>query len=545
MIYKGIVPVVLLSCMFLLPLNAQKKGMKSIREQDLRMHMDFLASDELEGRATGEQGLDVAARYLAVQAANLGLEPAAEQDDYFQYYTLLERAYDREQSGITLVDSTGKKMVNRQNFYLLPGIRLDHYEVEGEVVFAGYGINDEEYGYNDFEGIDITDKVVLIMNRAPMNEDGSESKLDEKYSGMQGLRHKMPYIAMQQPRAIIIVFDPKSGVSSIDEIEPQFADYMEKSRTLKTDEASPDTEIPGPKIILAHRSLADQVMEAAGTTLEEVQREIDNTLEPHSFTVDGLTAKIELTMKKREREVPNVFGMIEGSDPKLKDEMVIYLAHFDHVGTDGEGGVFNGADDNASGTVALLEIAKAFRAEKKMPRRSVGFLWVSGEEIGLFGSGYFADHPLVPLNEVATVINLDMVGRVSLPADRQSERKGLTIVGRDTVKVIGAKQSALLMEINEETMEEMDLAGNYTYNDINHPDRYFYRSDHINFARKDIPVLFYSTGTHADYHMLTDDPGKIDYEKFRHMTEFCFMVGYNVADYKGEITVDNPMSGWE
>lgn len=542
--HKGIVYTLIFSCLLSFQLNAQKRGLKSIQKEDLQMHLDFLASDELGGRATGEPGLDVAARYLAVQAANLGLQPAEGQDSYFQYYTLLERAYDRDRSGITLVDSTGERVVNHQNFYMLPGIRKDHIEIEGEVVFAGYGIKDEAFDYNDFEGIDITDKIVLIMNRAPMNEDGTVSQFGEKYANMQGLREKMPYIAMQQPKAIIIVFDPKSGISSIDEIEPQFADYMEKSRALKTDDEEAETEIPGPKIILAHRSLADQVMKAAGKDLSEVQREIDNTLEPRSFKVDGLSARIELTLKKTEREVPNVFGMIEGSDPELKNEMVMYLAHFDHVGTDGNGGVFNGADDNASGTVALLEIARAFLAEKKMPRRSVGFLWVSGEEIGLFGSGYFADHPMVPLDEVATVINLDMVGRVASPEDRESEREGLTIVGMDSVKVIGALQSALLMEINKETLEDMDLNGNYTYNDINHPDRYFYRSDHISFARKDIPVLFYSTGTHADYHMVTDDPEKIDYDKFKHMTEFCFLVGYNVADYKKEITVDNPMSGW-
>ena len=193
----------------------------------------------------------------------------------------------------------------------------------------------------------------------------------------------------------------------------------------------------------------------------------------------------------------------------------------------------------------MIEIAKAFLAEKKMPGRSIGFLWVSAEEIGLFGSSYFADHPMVPLESIAAVINLDMVGRVATPEDRQSEREGLTIVGRDSVKVIGALQSKVLMQINEETLEDMDLHGNYAYNDIHHPERYFYRSDHINFARKDIPVLFYSTGTHADYHMVTDDPEKIDYDKFLHMTKFCYLVGYNVADYKGEITVDNPMSQWE
>ncbi len=242
--------------------------------------------------------------------------------------------------------------------------------------------------------------------------------------------------------------------------------------------------------------------------------------------------------------VPNVFGIIEGSDPVLKDEVVIYLAHYDHVGTDGEGGVYNGADDNASGTVALIEIAEAFMKEKKRPARSIGFLWVSAEEIGLFGSKYFADHPLVPTEKTAAVINLDMVGRTRTLEDVNSSRSNLTIAGGDTVKVIGGLQSSVLMQINRETLEEMGLTGNYHYNDREHPQRYFYRSDHINFARKDIPVLFYSTGTHNDYHTVSDVEERIDYDKFLKMSRFSFKVGYNVAQYKGPIEVDNPMSAW-
>jgi len=251
-------------------------------------------------------------------------------------------------------------------------------------------------------------------------------------------------------------------------------------------------------------------------------------------------------MKKREKDlvVSNVFGLIEGSDPLLADEVVIYVAHYDHVGTDGKGGVFNGADDNASGTVALIEIAEAFMKEKKRPARSIGILWVSAEEIGLFGSRYFSEHPLVPAEKIAAVINLDMVGRTKTIEDDQSERVGLTIVGGDTVKVIGGLQSKVLMDINKKSLEEMGMIGNYEFNDLSHSERYFYRSDHINFAMKDIPVLFYSTGTHKDYHLVSDEEKLIDYDKFLKMTRFSYKTGYNVADYQETIEVDKPMSEW-
>ena len=182
--------------------------------------------------------------------------------------------------------------------------------------------------------------------------------------------------------------------------------------------------------------------------------------------------------------------------------------------------------------------------EKKRPKRSIGILWVSAEEIGLFGSQYFADHPLVSRDNIAAAINLDMLGRTKTEEDVLSKRSGLTIQAGDSVKVIGGLQSKVLMEINKSTLDEMGLVGNYEYNGTNHPGRYFFRSDNVSFARKDIPVLSYSTGTHRDYHMLTDVEERIDYEKFLKMTRFAYKVGFNVANYKEIIVVDKPMSGW-
>jgi Zn-dependent M28 family amino/carboxypeptidase len=297
-------------------------------------------------------------------------------------------------------------------------------------------------------------------------------------------------------------------------------------------------------MVLIHRSVADQLLASTGKNLKDLQLEIDRNLKSNSFLLEGTSIMIELHMESKDLEVFNIFGMIEGSDPILKDEMVIYVAHYDHVGTDGMGGVFNGADDNASGTVALIEIAEAFKMENEKPKRSIGILWVSAEEIGLFGSQYFAEHPLVPKEKIAAVINLDMVGRTKTQEDVLSDRSGLTIQAVDSVKVIGGLQSEVLMKINEKTLKEAGLVGNYKYNNLTDPNRYFYRSDHINFARQDIPILFYSTGTHRDYHMVTDDEEAIDYDKFLKMTRFCFKAGFNVAQFNGPIKVDKPMSTW-
>ena len=527
-------------------LYSQKRGLESINVHDLKMHLQFLASDELQGRETGEPGLQIAARYLAVQAEQLGLQPVDPDRDYLHPYKIAEKSYDREKSMITITGSDGTVSVNKDPFYILPAPGGDQTIIEGDVVFAGYGINSEENGYNDFENIDIEDKVVLFMNRAPLNEEGTETQFDnEKWSGMQNFQYKMSYIFSQHPKAVLMVMDPKSGMNSIEDVNPAIADYLSRSRTLKSEEEeSGDTSGNRPGIVLIHRNVADQLLATAGKNLKELQLEIDRDLKPQSFYMEGTSLKIQLVMKSTDLEVYNVFGMIEGSDPVLKDEVVIYLAHYDHLGTDGEGGVFNGADDNGSGTVALLEIAEAFMKEKKAPKRSIGILWVSGEEIGLFGSQYFADHPLIPSERIAAAINLDMVGRTRMREDELSTRSGLTIQAGDSVKVLGGLQSKVLMDINKQSLDQAGLIGNYKYNNLTDPNRYFFRSDHYSFASKDIPVLAYSTGTHRDYHMVSDVEEAIDYEKYVKVTRLCYTVGFNVAQYNGPIEVDNPLSTW-
>lgn len=539
--YPGVLLLLIALCF---PLNAQKRGLESIRREDLSAHMKFLASDELEGRDTGAPGLYVAARYLASQAERLGLEPAGPGGDYFQQYLIHERSIDTERSQATIT-AGDSSVVNGEPFYMFPSPRADRTVIEGGVVFAGYGIRSEEEGYDDFEGLDIKDKIVLIMSRAPMNEEGNETTVGgDAYSGMMSFRRKIPAIFAKEPKAVLLVFDPKSGVRSLRDLSSMMADYLSRSRSLEPAEQPGGDTGDRPRLLIIDRSLADQLLRVAGKDLEQVQQEIDRARAPHSFILEGIALKMELAMADTGVEVPNVFGMIRGSDPDLSDEMILYLAHFDHVGEDGNGGIFNGADDNASGTAGLVEIAEAFMNEKKPPRRSVGFLWVSAEEIGLFGSGYFADNPLVPIDRIATVINLDMIGRTKNRDDEQSDRRGLTITGKDTVKVIGGLQSSLVMEMNEESLRETGLVGEYRYNDLTHPDRYFYRSDHINFARKDIPVLFYSTGTHKDYHTVNDTEDRIDYDTFLKMVRLSYNTGWKLAGYRGPITVDNPMSGW-
>ena len=525
--------------------NAQKMGIESITIPDMESHMYFLASDELEGRSTGEPGLNIAGKYLATQAKLLGLKAMDDDKDYLQNYVLVESNYDFEKSQITVGSDGEDPAILNEDFFIIGGDNSEHYSVEGEVVFAGYGVVEADHNYDDFAEVDITGKFVLMMNRAPMDEAGETIKFGAKYGDMQNVMIKYPNIAMRQAKGILLVMDPKSGFNSIIEAAPFIKNFLSSSKSVK---GSPSDgmfgQMPLP-IILIHRKVADQLLEGSGVTLDELQRKIDESLEPHSFPIQNKTCQVDLYLNSREFNAPNVFGVIEGSDPKLKDEYIIYMAHIDHLGTDEQGNVFNGADDNASGSVALLEMAEAFLKEKKKPARSIGFLWVSGEEIGLFGSGYYAENPIIPLNKTVTAINLDMVGRSRTEKDNAANSSQITVLAGDSIRVIGGLQSKVLMDINKTTLKEMNMAGDYEYNNTDHPARYFYRSDHISFAQKDIPILSFSTGTHTDYHKITDTIDKIDFQKFQHVTRFVFKVGFNVANYKGEITVDNPFSSWE
>jgi hypothetical protein len=329
-------------------MQAQKKGLKSINQHDLKQHMLFLSSDELKGRDTSEPGLEVAARYLAVQAEALGLKSADPKNGYLQPYVIEENAYLMEKSQTTIYREGTDSVINNESFYVLPATKGEKTIIEGEVVFAGYGINDEANSYNDFENIDIAGKVVLIMNRAPMNEDGTEMQFDhQKWSGMQNMQYKLSAIFQKGAKAVLLVFDPKSGFQSIEDLDPGRAKDLSKSRTLKKDEESTDMPRMESNIVYIHRSVADQLLEGTGKSLKALQKEIDQTLKPHSFSLDGISIKVELQMQTRDVLVSNVFGLIEGSDPKLKDEVVIYLAHYDHIGNAEQG--INGDQQTESG----------------------------------------------------------------------------------------------------------------------------------------------------------------------------------------------------
>ena len=371
--------------------------------------------------------------------------------------------------------------------------------------------------------MDLKDKIVLIMTRNPVLVDtsGRESKyvFDEMVEAM-----KLMSVFMRGPKAVLLVYDPKNGYS--DPWESGLAHYFGETEqaSLKDDQVQ---EAPAGIYFISGKT-ADILLSSTGSSLKQLQDKIDDEKTPRSFVIDGVRVTIDILSEDHEYTASNVVGMIEGSDPVLKNECVIYTAHFDHSGITPEGEILNGADDNASGTAGLLEIAEAFQNLKKKPLRSVVFAWVNAEEKGLLGSGYYADHPVIPMNKTILNINLDMIGRSITPADtgeffgtsHNVTRTGEIQLYSDNLNEEFRK--LVLRSAGETGVSVIDMGRNLEFGS----------SDHASLSAKGVPWLFFHSGIHADLHAPGDDVEKIDFGKMEKVSKLAFLTGYRIASTK-------------
>jgi hypothetical protein len=520
--------------------NAGSKN--KITSSDLESYVTFLSSPLLKGRMNGEEGLEIAGSYIASQAKLLGLKPA-NGNSYFQPYSVLKKTIDPEKTRIQII-SDGKDTVTIMEplFQLVPTGPSD-LTIDGEVVFAGYGIKADKYKYNDFDNLKTEGKILLVMGRAPMSEDGKTCLFEEpNWSSAMNFQMKLTTLIYSKAKAILFVTDPKSGFQSLEESSPSLAGYIKSKISLKgeKEEAVNPFMSAMPKIIFIHRAVADALLKDSGHSLDELQKNIDSNLKPNSFEISGKQLKITEVSISEEKILNNVAAYIEGRDPVLKNEVVIFSGHYDHIGTSGNK-INTGADDNASGCAALLSIAEAFQSLGKKPLRSILFLWVSGEEIGLYGSKSYVENPLFPIGKTVADLNMDMIGRVKSVADSTDETP---MTGPDAVFVITGDQSKELRSIADEIDKKSSLDFDYSLSGKDHPLQLFARSDHYNFVEKDIPVLFFTTGLHTDYHTPGDVVEKIDFKKMEIVTRTMYEIGLTVSNNKTRLIVDNPFSSW-
>ncbi|MDP4222582.1 MAG: M28 family peptidase [Bacteroidota bacterium] len=511
-----------------------------INSGDLQAYVSFLAAPEMKGRANGEPELEIAVNYLVSQAKLIGLRPA-NGSSYLQPYAVMQKMVDQDKSSIKVFGPGGDSVLLREPMIqLFPSGGAD-FELEGEIVFAGYGIKAEKYNYNDLEDVPAAGNILLIMNRSPLSEDGTRSQFEEPvWSSFMSIQAKLTNLLFSKAKAILIVCDPKSGYSSIDQQYPGIAHELSSNKYLKG--TKPTTfDMPAmPRVMYVERAVADELLNGTGHTLDELQNMIDRDLKPQSFTIPGKRIKINEASKTQEVILHNVAATINGSDPQLKKEFVVFSAHADHIGGAGDK-INDGADDDASGCATILELAKAFQSLDRKPMRSLLFLWVTGEEIGLFGSQSYVNNPVVPIEKTVADLNMDMIGRVKSVADTSKDNP---MTGKTGVFVITDNQSKELISIADEADKKSPIDIDYSLSGRENPLQLFSRSDHYNFVKKDIPILFFTTGLHTDYHTPRDVVEKIDFDKMELIARMVYDIGFTVANKKTRLVVDNPYSKW-
>lgn len=532
-----------------------KKYQATISESDLAAHLFVFASDYFEGRETATRGQKLAATYLAGQYRKLGLTPmgtadaqhALGPDQYMQPFPvygkrLSEARIEVKVDGDIVATNSFTPSHQDEHAYLVFGTEPD---VEAGVVFGGYGINDDELGYSDFAaleaaGIDYQDKWLLIMRDEPLAN--TEQSLLKTEDGKPSIwttqsNHKLRSLFRSGlPKGVLIVQDIGVNAESVAEEAKEAAHDLEGIGQLSLDAESSGRSFP-PFYVIS-KALADQILAPSGRTLEAVKAKIDAEVKPVVFEVEDVMLGSTIENDTFETTSENVLAFIEGSDPELKDEVVVISSHYDHIGIDNgneEDTINNGADDDGSGTVAILEIAEAFMTAKRdgyAPRRSILFLNVSGEEKGLLGSAYYADRePVIPIENTVANLNIDMIGRYD-PSHPAKSENYVYIIGSN---LISQELHDINQKVNDLTGVELEL--DERYNSKDDPNQFYRRSDHWNFGKHSIPFIFFFTGTHDDYHDVGDEAHKIEYPRMTRIAQLIFATAWQVANQEGRPAV--------
>ena len=513
MLFRKTLPLICFLFLIHLISFSQESGLKYINKEDLKRHLDFIASDSLQGRTFGTpvQGLEIAADYIQSNAKKIGLTHGI--NNYFQNVPIVSSQPDVENSFLEITDTKGNVIFKTDSVIGLPAgneINLSNLEV----VFTGFGYSNEKTGYNDFEGIDIQGKIVLFSLGTP--EWVQKKELPRWNNKLESDKIKS---AMEAGAAGVILFD--SPLDEGSEIYTRINRWRNRSDYhLEIADKSSENKC----FIFTTYS---QVEPFLGKTseLQNLLLKISKKKQAHSFKIEGIYATIKIKTNEKHFQAKNIVGIVEGTDPDLKDECVVFMAHYDHLGIDSNGDVFNGADDNGSGTVTLLEVAEAFMSLPEKPKRSIVFLWVTGEEVGMLGSQYYSDNPVFPLEKTVACINIDMDGRVFEPRDTIWNKSPKMVKDFDGLFTLTNDIWPALKEINSAACKKLGLIPDYSL-----PSNFLRSSDHFSFHNKGVPILNYATGYHADYHKTTDDVSHINFDKMKRVADLCFLVGYEIAN---------------
>ena len=480
----------------------------TITSEELKEMLFVYASDEYEGRETGKQGQKKAVEFIKKYYEELGVSPAVE-NSYFQNVPL--QTLKTPEVNFSINDVEYNYYDDYISYTTAPSILLQ----DSQIVFAGYGIEHESY--NSYENLDVNGKIVVVKGGEPKDKTCnyivSGSKEISKWSnGRQAISSKRDAAKAHGAKALLMIDA---------EMFNRYSNYFKKqeerggsNRLSLVDNNNDDIYF-----FLVNEKIGEQLV-------SEFSKKDTSEIVNQNIKIDYKRITTEISSE-------NVVAYIKGSEKP--DEYVVISAHLDHIGVNNDGEVYNGADDDGSGTVAIIEIAEAFQEAVKKghsPTRSVVFLHVTGEEKGLLGSRYYTDmNPIFPLEATVANLNIDMIGRIDPKRDSKN-RNYLYLIGSD-------KLSSELHRLSEEVNKKYtNIELDYKFNDEYDPNRFYYRSDHYNFAKNNIPVIFYFNGTHDDYHAVGDTPDKIEYDLLENRTKLVFYTAWEIANRKDRLEVD-------
>lgn len=502
--------------------DVSKEYAQTITSTDLRQILTIIASDEMEGRETASVGQKKAEAFIVSKLQSFGIKPIDKEGVTNGY--LQTMPFTKEEWGEVAFMANDKEFKHLRDFYCFRSAN-NHLPMTSadEIVFLGYGIDDE--AYSDYKGVDVKGKVIMILSGEPTKSNGKSWITDTKEPSTWTSNWKKKLgIAKDNGVKAILVIDPDAGKNI-----GRYRRYLvEPSISVG---APSEDKIPVANNFYISPDMARALIGKNGKKLTRTRKKITKEGKPHSFTVP---CSLSMTQKKKQEliESTNIMAFIEGSDEVLKEEIVVISAHYDHLGKRGND-IYNGADDNGSGTTALIELAQAYAKAAKDgngPRRSVLLMWLTGEEKGLLGSEYYVNNPIFPLENTIVDVNVDMIGRVD--EKHADNPKYIYVIGADRL-------STELHEINEAANKKYtQLKLDYTFNEENDPNRYYYRSDHYNFAKLGIPAVFYFSGVHDDYHEITDTVDKIQFEKMETIARLVFHTSWELANRDKRIIVD-------
>lgn len=493
------------------------KGLNQISEPMVKELIDYLAADDMRGRSTPSIELDKAADYIASKLKEYGVKPV--NKSYFQSLPFVSKDLDVDQCSFLLTkDGVNHAFTLKSHF--TPLFNTVSGKVKGEIVFAGYGITAPEYNYDDYKDIDVKGKIVLVMKQAPRKKDAGSDFATKEAAKYADIDYKVKNATEHGAIGFLLVTDP------IDNIAITAQGYLWRSLYMKHNsspiyELTESSENTLPAVQVGWK-IIDEIVGGVDS-LRTLQENIDANLKPISFPIENQSLELAVSLDEKSFPSKNVVGWIEGSDAKLKKEFVVVGGHYDHIGVSDlanhlNDSIMNGADDNASGTAAVMAIAKAFSKSGKKPARSLVFILFTAEERGLLGSTYYTNNPLFPLEKTVGMINMDMVGRN----------------GTDTLYVVGEKYNPELTKLVNAEIPEAGLKKEEMSFDL------YQSSDYYPFYKKGISAIGFTSGLHNDYHRVGDNPDKINHTKVRKIAQLGYRVAWKMANSNNYFSIIEP-----